>query len=140
MWMKEFCLLGAHMAIRKSEWIWHNGQLVKWDDANVHVTTHALHYGSSVFEGLRAYATPQGPAILGLESHVDRLFDSCRIMRMELAYTADEIKSAIIETVRRNRQPSCFIRPLAYKKTGTISMDARSIPTELAIITFEFGR
>jgi branched-chain amino acid aminotransferase len=128
------------MAIPKSEWIWHNGQFVKWDDATVHVSTHALHYGSSVFEGLRAYSTPQGPAILGLQAPVRRLFDSCRVMRMQLAFTPEQVQTAIVETVRRNQLKACYIRPLAFKTTGTISMDARSIPTDLAIITFEFGR
>jgi len=128
------------MAIPQSEWIWHNGQFVKWDDANVHVTTHALHYGSSVFEGIRAYATPKGPAILWLEPHVRRLLDSCHIMRMDLPYSQEQIASAILETVRRNGHPSCYIRPLAYKSTGTIGMDARSVPTELVVITLELGR
>src|SRR5512141_1943028 len=103
------------MPIPQSEWIWQNGEFVKWDDATVHVTTHALHYGSSAFEGLRAYASAGGPAILGLEPHVRRLFDSCRIMRMELPFSQDQVKSAIIETVRRNRLRSCYIRPLVYK-------------------------
>jgi len=128
------------MAIPKSEWIWHNGQFVKWDEANVHIMTHALHYGSSVFEGIRVYAHPKGTAILGLDAHVRRLFDSCHIMRMELSFSQDEIKSVIVETVKRNQHSSCYIRPLAYKSTGTISMDARGIPTDLAIITFEMGR
>ena len=128
------------MAIPKSEWIWHNGQFVKWDDANVHVTTHALHYGSSVFEGIRAYATPKGPAILGLDPHIRRLFDSCRIMRMELPYSQEEICSAIIDVVRRNKHESCYIRPLVYKGSGTIALDARSAPTEMVIFTLEFGR
>jgi branched-chain amino acid aminotransferase len=124
----------------QSEWIWHNGQFVKWDEANVHVTTHALHYGSSVFEGLRAYTTANGPMILGLQAHVRRLFDSCRIMRMDLPYSPEQVSSAIIETVRRNGLQSCYIRPLAYKGTGTIGLDARSAPTELVIFAFEFGR
>ena len=128
------------MAIPKSEWIWHNGRFVKWDDANVHVTTHALHYGSSVFEGLRVYATSKGPAILGLEPHIRRMFDSCRIVRMDLPYTQEEISSAIIETVRRNGLQSGYIRPLAYKGSGTITLDARGAPTEFAIMVFEFGR
>jgi len=128
------------MAIPKSEWIWHNGQFVKWDDANVHVTTHALHYGSSVFEGIRAYATPKGPAILGLDPHIRRLLDSCRIMRMELPYSQEEICSAIIDVVRRNKQESCYIRPLVYKGSGTIALDARNAPTEMVIFTLEFGR
>src|SRR5262249_16257844 len=78
--------------------------------------------------------------ILGLEAHVRRLFDSCKVMRMQLAFSAQQIQAAILETVKRNKHQACYIRPLAYKTTGTISMDARSIPTDLAIITFEFGR
>ena len=128
------------MAIPKSEWIWHNGRFVKWDDANVHITTHALHYGSSVFEGIRSYSTRSGPAILGLKPHVQRLFDSCKVVRMELPYSHEEISSAIVETVRRNGLQGCYIRPLAYKGTGTITLDARSATTEVAIIAFEFGR
>jgi branched-chain amino acid aminotransferase len=128
------------MAIPKSEWIWHNGQFVKWDDANVHVTTHALHYGSSVFEGIRAYATPKGPAILGLDPHVRRLIESCHIMRMELSYSQEEICSTIIDIVRRNKHESCYIRPLVYKGSGTITLDARSSPTEMVIFTLELGR
>ena len=127
------------MAIPKTEWIWHNGQFVKWDDANVHITTHALHYGSSVFEGLRSYATKAGPAILGLNPHVQRLFDSCRVLRMDLSYTQEQISSAIIETVRRNGLQACYIRPLAYKGTGTITLDARGAQTEFAIMAFDFG-
>lgn len=127
------------MAIPKTEWIWHNGQFVKWDDANVHITTHALHYGSSVFEGLRSYAAQAGPAILGLELHVQRLFDSCRVMRIDLPYTQEQILSAILETVSRNGLNACYIRPLAYKGTGTITLDARKAQTEFAIMAFDFG-
>ncbi|HEY5983328.1 MAG TPA: branched-chain amino acid transaminase [Anaerolineales bacterium] len=127
------------MPIPKSEWIWHNGRLVKWDEATVHVTAHALHYGSSVFEGLRLYDTPRGPAVFQLHAHVRRLFDSCRIMRMSLPYTAEELASAILETVRRNGLRSGYIRPLAYKGVGPIALDARSAPTEVAIFAFEFG-
>jgi branched-chain amino acid aminotransferase len=127
------------MNIPKTDWIWHNGRLVKWDEATVHVTAHALHYGSSVFEGLRLYDTPQGPAILQLHPHVRRLFDSCRILRMDLPYSSADVAAAIVETVRRNRLKSGYIRPLAYKGAGPISLDARSAPTELAIFAFEFG-
>lgn len=128
------------MAISKTEWIWHNGQFIKWDEANVHITTHALHYGSSVFEGLRSYATETGPAILGLDPHVQRLFDSCRILRMDLPYSQGQISSAILETVRRNGLNACYIRPLAYKGAGTITLDARGAQTEFAIMAFDFGR
>jgi branched-chain amino acid aminotransferase len=127
------------MSIPKTEWIWHNGNFVKWDDATVHVTAHALHYGSSVFEGLRAYETQQGTAILGLQLHVRRLFESCRVMRMELPYNPGQVSAAIIETVRRNGLGACYIRPLVYKGVGPIGLDARSAPTEMAIFAFEFG-
>ncbi len=128
------------MSIPRTEWIWHNGKFVKWDDATVHVTAHALHYGSSVFEGLRAYTTPNGPAILAVQAHVRRLYDSCRVMRMELRYSSDEVQGAILEIVRRNELESCYIRPLVYKGSGPIGLDARSAPTEMAIFAFEFGR
>lgn len=128
------------MAIPKTEWIWHNGQFVKWDEANVHITAHALHYGSSVFEGMRAYETKNGPAILGLAPHVQRLFDSCRILRMDLPYSPAQMTEAILETVRRNGLKSCYIRPLVYKGSGTMALDARNAPTEAAIMAFEFGR
>ncbi len=127
------------MVIPKTDWIWHNGEFVRWDDATVHVTTHALHYGSSVFEGLRAYDTPKGAAILGLPAHVRRLGDSCRIMRMQLPYSLAQVSDAIVETVRRNKLRSCYIRPLVYKGVGPIGLDARSAPTEMAIFAFEFG-
>lgn len=128
------------MSIPKTDWIWHNGDFVRWDDATVHVTAHALHYGSSVFEGLRAYATPNGPAILAVEAHLRRLFDSCRIMRIDLPYSLDQIRAAVVEIVRRNKLDSCYIRPLVYKGTGPIGLDARTAPTEMAIFAFEFGR
>ncbi len=127
------------MAIPKTEWIWHNGGFVKWDEATVHITAHALHYGSSVFEGLRAYERPDGPAILGLQAHVRRLFDSCRVMRMQVPYSPDQVSEAIVETVKRNGLHSCYIRPLVYKGVGPIGLDARSAPTEMAIFAFEFG-
>jgi branched-chain amino acid aminotransferase len=127
------------MSIPKTEWIWQNGKFVRWDDATVHVTAHALHYGSSVFEGLRAYDLPSGPAVFGLEAHVRRLFDSCRVLRMELPYSPEQVSLAILETVRRNGLRSGYIRPLAYKGVGPIGLDARSAPTELVIFAFEFG-
>jgi branched-chain amino acid aminotransferase len=127
------------MSIPKTEWIWHNGRLVRWDEATVHVSAHALHYGSSVFEGLRLYDTPSGPAILQLGPHIRRLFDSCRIQRMELPYTAAQVGAAVLDVVRRNGLKSGYIRPLAYKGVGPIALDARGAPTELAIFAFEFG-
>ncbi len=128
------------MPFQKSEWIWFNGRFVPWDEAQVHVTAHALHYGSSVFEGLRAYPTPAGPAVLGLEAHIRRLADSSRLIRMELPYEASEITDAIIELVHRNRHSDCYIRPLVYRGSESFDLDGRNCPTEMTILSFEWGR
>jgi branched-chain amino acid aminotransferase len=114
------------MPIPKSEWIWHNGEFVKWDDAKVHVTAHALHYGSSVFEGLRAYSTRGGPAILAVDAHIRRLFGSCHIMRMDVPYSADEIHSAIVEIVRRNGLQSGYVMISSWRKFGPDTFAALS--------------
>jgi len=120
-------------------YVWHNGQFVAWEDARVHVAAHALHYGSSVFEGIRAYDTPQGPAVLCLAAHVRRLFDSCRIFRMELPYSPQEVSEAILETVGRNEHRACYIRPLVYRGAGAFGLDPRKAPVEVAILTLEWG-
>jgi len=89
---------------------------------------------------MRAYETPRGPAIVGLREHVRRLFDSCRIIRLEVPFSQDQIVQACLETVRRNGHKSCYIRPLVFRGSGSFSLDARSCPTEVVIITFEWGR
>ncbi len=127
----------------KAEWIWHNGAFVKWEDATVHVTAHALHYGSSAFEGIRAYATPKGAAVFRLQPHTRRLVNSCKIARIELPYTAEEIDAAIVETVRRNGHDSCYIRPVAFRgahPNGLQGLEGRTSPTDVSIITMEWGR
>lgn len=128
------------MPLPKSEWIWFDGEFVPWNEAQVHVTTHALHYGSSVFEGIRAYPAPEGPAVLGLDAHLQRMVESCRVIRLVIPYTVEQIKDAICATVARNGHSSCYIRPLIFRGSDTFSLDARSCPTQVAIITFEWGR
>lgn len=125
---------------QKSEWMWRNGEWVRWEDATVHVTAHALHYGSSVFEGIRAYATPDGPAVFCLDAHVRRLFDSCKIARIPLPYAPAEITSAIVQTVDRNRHESCYIRPLVFRGSEVIGLDGRGCPTEVVIFSIDWGR
>mgnify|MGYP001174150281 CR=1 FL=1 len=125
---------------QKSEWMWRSGEWVRWEDATVHVTAHALHYGSSVFEGIRAYATPDGPAVFCLDAHVRRLFDSCKIARIPLPYTPDEMARAIVQTVDRNRHESCYIRPLVYRGSEVIGVDGRTCPTEVVIFSIDWGR
>lgn len=128
------------MPVGAQSQIWFNGRLVPASEAVVPVTAHALHYGSSVFEGIRAYATPDGPAVFCLPQHVRRLIDSCRIFRMELPYSAAEITEGIAETVSANGHESCYIRPLVFRGSGTFSLDPRKAPVEVAIITFPWGR
>jgi branched-chain amino acid aminotransferase len=123
-----------------AEWIWKNGNFVAWEDATVHVTAHALHYGSSVFEGIRAYATPQGPGVFRLEAHTQRLFNSCKIARIEILYTADEINNAIISTIEKNGHESCYVRPLVFRGVNKLGVEGRQNPTEVVIITMEWGR
>ncbi|MEM7031655.1 MAG: branched-chain amino acid transaminase [Chloroflexota bacterium] len=127
------------MAIPKSEFIWYSGKLVPWDEAQVHVLAHALHYGSSVFEGIRAYQTPNGPAVLGLEGHVQRLFNSCKIINMPLPYTEEEVSAAIVETVKRNGHQGCYIRPLAFRGYEVLGVNPTACPVELIIATWEWG-
>lgn len=122
------------------KYVWHNGQFIDWEDANVHVTTHALHYGSSVFEGIRAYATPDGPAVFRLTPHTKRLIDGCRIARIEQPYTSDELDSAILELIDRNGFESAYIRPVAFRGAGPLGLEGRSAPTEVYIMAMEWGR
>lgn len=128
------------MSIEPTSWIWYNGKLTPWDEARVHVFAHALHYGSSVFEGIRAYATPRGPAVLGLERHVRRLFDSCKIYRMPIPYQPEEIVQAILETIRANDLQSCYIRPLVFRGMGVISLDPRPCPVEVIVGAIAMGK
>jgi branched-chain amino acid aminotransferase len=128
------------MAMNKSEKIWHDGKLIPWDEATVHVSAHALNYGSSVFEGIRAYPFPQGPAILCLEEHLDRLWASCKVYRMEIPYTRDVVRQAILDTIQANGHPECYIRPIVFRGWGTFSLDGRSCPTQVSIITVYMGK
>lgn len=128
------------MAMSKSQFIWFNGELVPWDEAQVHAAAHVLHYGSSVFEGIRTYATTEGPAVFCLEPHVDRLYTSAKIVRMAIPYSRDRITGAILETVRANGHDACYIRPLVYRGVDTLAIDPRSCPVGVAILTIELGR
>jgi len=127
------------MAIAHGPLVWFDGEFVAWEKATVHVATHALHYGSSVFEGIRAYRTPQGTAIFRLQPHAERFVNSCKIARIALPYTADQVSDAIRETVARNGQPACYIRPLAFRDDAAIGLDGRRCGTKMIIFTVEWG-
>ncbi len=120
--------------------IWKNGEFINWEDATVHVTTHALHYGSSVFEGIRAYATPQGPAVFRLQPHTRRLFNSAKIMKLAIPFTEDEINTAILESIHRNGHEACYVRPVALRGAGPLGVEGRKNPTDVFIFTMEWGR
>ena len=121
--------------VQASAKIWVDGNLVPWEEATVHVTAHALHYGSSVFEGIRAYKTDQGPAIFALGPHVDRFFNSAKVFRMDLPYTREEITQAIVDTVLVNEHQACYIRPLALRGVGTLALNPLSCPIQVIILT-----
>src|SRR3954468_13506321 len=106
------------MPLTKSDKIWMDGELVPWDDAKIHILTHTLHYGCGVFEGIRAYATAQGPAVFRLTPHIERLMDSAKIFMIEVPSTAEELTEATKLTVRENGLDACYIRPLVYLGSG----------------------
>lgn len=123
----------------EAEKIWMDGKLVNWNDATVHVLTHALHYGSGVFEGIRAYKTEQGTAVFRLKDHVDRLFDSAKILRMDIPYSKEEITKAIKETIKVNKLDSCYIRPLVYRGFKKLGLNPFTCPVQVMIAAWEWG-
>lgn len=130
------------MAMTKSKTIWMNGTMVPWDDAKIHVLTHAMHYGSSVFEGIRAYQTPRGPAIFRLEEHVDRLMFSARVYRMEkeMAFTRDQVRDACIQVVAANDLKDCYIRPLVYRGFEHMGVNPFGNPVDVVVAAFVWGQ
>lgn len=127
------------MPIRKSQKIWMNGKLVPWEDAKIHVLSHAVHYGSSWFEGIRCYETRKGSAIFRLDAHIRRLFDSVKIYRAEIPYSKQQIELAIRETVRANNLKACYIRPLVFRGYGEIGVNPSGSPIEVVIAVWEWG-
>ncbi len=121
-------------------YVWMNGRVIPEAEATVSVRAHALHYGSSVFEGIRAYATSRGPGVFCLSQHVGRLFDSCRIFRMDLPYTPAQVTDAVVDLVHRNGHQDCYVRPIVFRAAGSFNLDHRKSPLEIAIITLEWGR
>jgi branched-chain amino acid aminotransferase len=128
------------MALQQADKIWFDGRLVPWAEATVHVAAHALHYGSSIFEGIRAYETGNGPAIFCLEAHVRRLFNSAKIYRLEIPYSQAEIGEAIVDTVRANGHRTCYIRPLVFRGAAGLAVEPRGCPVQVVVMTFEWGR
>jgi len=128
------------MAFNENGKIWFNGEFIDWKDANIHVLSHVVHYGSSVFEGIRCYNTKKGPAIFRLREHVQRLLDSGKIYRMDIPYTIDEICSAIIETIRINDLNACYIRPVVFRGYHELGVYPLNCPLETVIAAWEWGK
>jgi len=126
--------------ITPTEKIWHNGRLINWDDAKIHVLAHVTSYGSSVFEGVRCYATPSGPAVFRVKDHARRLLDSGKIYRMEIPYTVDQLASAMVEVARASKLASCYIRPLVIRGYGGVGVLPKENPIETYIACWEWGK
>ena len=120
-------------------YIWMNGEMVAWKDANVHVLTHALHYGTSVFEGIRAYATDKGPAVFRLPEHMERLVGGCKAYQIPIPYTAEEMSEATLELIRVNDLPSAYIRPIAFRGLGAIGLNPTNASVEVVMAAWEWG-
>jgi branched-chain amino acid aminotransferase len=127
------------MPVKKVEKIWMNGKLVNWDDANIHVLSHVVHYGSSWFEGIRCYETKKGPAIFRLDRHLRRLFDSVKIYRTEIPFTMKQIEEAIFETIRVNKMRACYIRPVVYRGYGDVGVNPLPCPVDVSIAVWQWG-
>jgi branched-chain amino acid aminotransferase len=127
------------MPITTTPKIWMNGELVDWDKAQVHVLTHTLHYGTGVFEGIRAYETADGPAVFRLTDHIARLHNSAKILGMEIPYSVEELVEATKATVRSTGLPSCYIRPIAYYGYGEMGLNTLPCRVDVAIACWPWG-
>ncbi|HYH58061.1 MAG TPA: aminotransferase class IV, partial [Thermoleophilaceae bacterium] len=125
--------------MQTADFIWVNGEFVAWEDARVHVLTHSLHYGTSVFEGIRAYETEQGPAIFRNDEHLARLERSASLYYMDMPYTRDELREVTHELIARNGLRSCYIRPVVYRGYGPMGLDPLANPVECFIAVWEWG-
>jgi branched-chain amino acid aminotransferase len=123
-----------------TEKIWRNGQFIPWDEAKIHVLSHVVSYGSSVFEGIRCYATASGPAIFRLREHVRRMLDSAKIYRIEVGFSGEQLAQAMLELVRVNRMQACYLRPIVLRGYGEMGVHAGRNPIEVFLACWEWGR
>lgn len=128
------------MPFNKVDYIWMNGKLVDWDDAKIHVLSHVVHYGSAVFEGGRCYKTPKGPACFRHQDHVDRLFNSAKIYRMDIPFTKQQIFDAVFEIINANGLDECYVRPIVYRGYDSLGVDPRNCPVDVTIAVWPWGK
>jgi branched-chain amino acid aminotransferase len=120
--------------------VWHNGQYISWKEATVHVAAHALHYGTSLFEGIRCYATPRGPAIFRLKEHAERLVNSCKIYRVALAYSQAQLEEAMVDLIRANQAEHAYIRPIIFRGYGEMGVNPLNNPVEIYLLAWRWGK
>ena len=127
------------MTFVESKWVWMNGNVIPWRDATTHVSAHALHYGSGVFEGMRCYETTDGPAVFRLDAHLDRLYASAEIYGIAIGYTREELTEAVCEVIRRNGFSSCYVRPICYLGSDSLGVHPGNCPVEVVILAWPWS-
>src|SRR5262245_59745521 len=127
------------MSFEQSKWVWRNGELIPWADATTHVSAHALHYGSGVFEGIRCYETVDGPAIFRLDAHLQRLFESASVYGLVIPYNTDQLTGAICDVIQRNEYTSCYVRPLCYFGSSSLGVHPAKCPVEVVILVWQWA-
>jgi branched-chain amino acid aminotransferase len=128
------------MALETTKNIWHNGRMIAWEKAQIHVMSHVVHYGSSVFEGLRCYAQPNGAGVFRLQEHMQRLLDSAKIYRMPVGYSLEELCSAVVDVIEANGVAPCYVRPIAFRGYGEIGVNPLKSPVDVYIANFPWGK
>ena len=127
------------MPITKTDYIWMDGELVNWDDANIHILTHSLHYGCGVFEGVRAYETAEGPGVFRLTDHINRLFASAKMLMMDIPFSRAQLVEAVKQTVAANRLSECYIRPIVYLGYGEMGLNTLNCQVNTSIAVWPWG-
>lgn len=128
------------MAFEQTKWVWMNGKVVPWSQANVHASAHTLHYGSGVFEGIRCYNTDEGPALFRLDEHLDRLLYSAAVYGMTIPYSKQDLEGAITETITANDFNSCYVRPICFYGTASLAVNPSACPVEVVILAWPWGK
>lgn len=127
------------MAFEQSKWVWMNGRLIPWEDATIHVSAHALHYGSGVFEGMRCYETEDGPAVFRLDAHLQRLFASAEVYGIEIPYTIDDLAAATYKLILRHEFASCYVRPICFYGSDSLGLHPRHCPVQVVIFAWPWA-
>ncbi|HKS40428.1 MAG TPA: branched-chain amino acid transaminase [Blastocatellia bacterium] len=127
------------MSFDQTKWIWMNGRIVDWHNATLHVSSHALHYGTGVFEGMRCYETADGPAVFRMKAHLNRFLDSAEMYGIEIPYTLEEMEEAVCETIALNGFASCYVRPICYYGSAGLNVHPRNCPVEVAILAWPWA-